>query len=293
MKIYRTDVAGGDYEVIATVDLEVSAVGTSYNDTDGTASNYYKFTYYNENDAVESAFSDEIPGSGYTIYMLFNMVDDVAELIGDKLFEQISRISIENKINHHQLLWWFSPYSKRELKVNHYELLTDDDVQYIALPDNFDKLQDEFSVKYEYNPDAATDEYQYLKPKTRSDFWHKYSDLTADSDDALESYWIDEDNNRIYLGPTPATADMKIYIDYLKKVTTMDNQIDVTECPIPRLITLSVAIEILGLRGDTEKVKELKEQRNMLLAGEVEHNRTQAGSMNMDFKEDYGEGKYN
>ena len=296
VKIYRATSAGGTYgSPIATVDLEVSAGGTSYNDTTGTSGNYYKFTYYNEQGAVESAFSDEIPGSGYTIYMLFSMVDDVGELIGDKLFEQVTRKSIENKINHHQLLWWFSPYAKRELKVNNHELATDDGVQTIDLPVNYDKFQDEFSVRYEYNPDAATDELQTLKPLSKSDFWHNYGDLTADDADELQNYWIDISVSpaKLYLGPTPKTAAQKVFIDYLKKVTTMDNQTDATECPVPRLITLSVAIEILGLRGDADKVKELKEQRNQLLAGEVEHGRTQAGSMEMEFQKDYGKGKYN
>lgn len=294
LRIYRADAIASVYTLLTTINLQVSGAGTSYNDTTGTSEKYYKFTYYNSTSTTASAYSDAIPGTGYTEYMFFAMTDDVAELIGDQNFEQITRKSIERKINHHQLLWWFSPYSKRELLVNQYPIVTDDDVAYVSLPANFDKLQDEFSVRYQYN-DTASNRHQWLKPLSKADFWHKHGDLNAMSSDSLMNYWIDDSTSpkRLYIGPTPATASKNILIDYLKKVTSLVLPTDTTECPVPRLISLSVAIEILGLRGDKEKVDVLAAQRNQLLSGDVEHGRTQAGSQEMEFRKDYGKGRYN
>jgi len=82
IKFYRSTTESGTYSVIATETMEVDNQGgmTLYNDTSGTTSSWYKFTYYNPNGATtETAITDSVAVKGG--YSLYCTVEDIYKLL--------------------------------------------------------------------------------------------------------------------------------------------------------------------------------------------------------------------
>ena len=68
---YRSTSETGTYSLIATSTLEFNNKNglTNYNDTDGSTSSWYKFTYYNATSGIETAIADSIAvKGGATLY---------------------------------------------------------------------------------------------------------------------------------------------------------------------------------------------------------------------------------
>src|SRR5512140_2567874 len=76
-EISRATAEGGTYSVLTTLSLDFDEEETTYNDTGGTTSSWYKIRYYNSVSAVYSDYSDEVLGTGYTEDSLRSMTDEV------------------------------------------------------------------------------------------------------------------------------------------------------------------------------------------------------------------------
>jgi len=73
IRIYRSTSETGSYSLIGTIDIS-SGTSTSYVDTDGTSSHWYKVTYYNSITTKESDFSDPQQG-GVSDWYIFVQTD--------------------------------------------------------------------------------------------------------------------------------------------------------------------------------------------------------------------------
>jgi len=292
IKIYSCATEDGTYELItdATVDIQVdSPDGTLYNHTAGTVTTWYKIKYYNSTSTALSDFSPPVQGSGFEDGSLKVMTDDILDMVNDPKAEYVTRDMVRSKINRHQKRWWFSPYTKRDL-IKEQALKTNASDNFILLSEltyTFDKVKDDYSVKYQHTPDASTDEYYCLKILSKAQFFQEYGDNKADDSDDLAACCIDVANGKLLLGPTPVTADKNIVVEYYCKPSPLENDNDVTVCPVPDIINLAVAAEIEVSRGNIEKAKEFKSERNELIAGDLEHNRVKAGATKMVFKRSY------
>lgn len=84
IKIYRSTAGiSGTYLLLATVDIDVDADVTYYDDTTGRPTYYYKFSYFNESTNTESDVSDAFAGSGFVFYSKKTLIDRVSSLFGD------------------------------------------------------------------------------------------------------------------------------------------------------------------------------------------------------------------
>jgi hypothetical protein len=158
VKIYSSTTKTGTYSLLTTLNLEVNIPeGTRYDDTAGSTSTWYKTSYYNSTTAVESTQSDPISFSngsdGYSQWMLYSMVKDILMLINDKKAKYVSIPEIKDKINIRQQMWWLSPYTKRANRTTRTYTTTQNQA-YITLDANFDKLEDEYSVRFHHEVPA-------------------------------------------------------------------------------------------------------------------------------------------
>lgn len=88
IEISRASSKGGSYSIIATVDITPDEDGTTYKDSAGAVTDYYKIRYKNSIDASFSGYSAEVPATGFGDETLAGMVAAV--------YRQFSRVS--NKI---------------------------------------------------------------------------------------------------------------------------------------------------------------------------------------------------
>lgn len=290
IKIYRSDTENGTYTLLATVDIQVDLPeGTLYDDTTGDTTKWYKIKYYNSTSTAITDYSAAVQGSGYAENTLRFMTDTILGMVNDPDCQFISRDEVKNKINRHQSRWWFSPYTKRDLLYEE-DLKTNASNNSILLSEltyTFDKIKDDYAIKYQYTPDASTDEYYCLKILSKAQFYQEYGDNKADGSDDLEACCIDVATGKLLLGPTPVTADKNIRVEYYFKPNALTDDSDTTVCPVPDIINLSVAAEIEGQRGNKEKKDDFLNDKNQLMSGELEHNRVKAGSTKMVFKRSY------
>lgn len=101
-RVYRsTTGVGGSYVLLSEANMQVDAADlkNKYYDATATSPYSYKFSFYNSTSTVESSFSDEIPFTGYTDYMLKSMQDAVLELFGDPNEETITRTMVTYWLN--------------------------------------------------------------------------------------------------------------------------------------------------------------------------------------------------
>lgn len=292
IKVYSSATETGTFTLLDTVAIQVdSPDGTLYNDTTGDATTWYKIKYYNSTSTAISDYSAAVEGSGYGDNTLRQMTDDILKLVNDKDAQYVTREEIRTMINRYQKRWWFSPYTKRDL-LTESTLDTVASQNYITLPTTFDKVKDDYSIKYNYVDSTTTDEYYCLRILSKAQFFQEYGDNLADDSDELEACAIDVANSKLLLGPTPVTAGLDVVMEFYQKPTDLDDDSDTTICPVPDIINLGVAAEIETSRGNFEKAKELKSERGELIAGDLEHNRTKAGSTKFVFKRSYDSKRY-
>lgn len=289
VKIYRSTTKTGTYSYLDTIDLEFDDPElTLYEDIAGNPTSWYKIKYYNSTTSTESEFSDPVLATGYSLYALESMTNDVATYIGDPTFKYVKPDIIGKMIRHQQIAFWFTPIAKRDLKET-VALKTVAGQSYVNLPDDFDKFDSDYAVHYRYNKVAGRDSWACLRIKPKAQFLEEYGDNNALDDDYLKACYLDDTTSpkRLYLGPTPKTVDNELEVDYFKKIPDLINPGDETICPVPELLTIPVACKILISRGELERAQNLKGDLNTLMAGMNEHNRTKTGSMRMRVRKNY------
>jgi|SaaInlLV_10m_DNA_2_1039722.scaffolds.fasta_scaffold04647_2 hypothetical protein len=91
VKIYSASSESGSYSLLATVDLTLDQPITSYDDTAGTSSTWYKIRYYNATTTSLSSLSVAVQGTGYEDDSLKSMTDEVLEDFGDTEGKELTR----------------------------------------------------------------------------------------------------------------------------------------------------------------------------------------------------------
>jgi len=91
VQIYRASSQSGSYSLIATTDITPDELNTTYNDTSGATTNWYKTRFYNETTATYSDDSDVLEGTGYEEDTLRSITDEILEDFGDENSEEVTR----------------------------------------------------------------------------------------------------------------------------------------------------------------------------------------------------------
>lgn len=92
IEISRATAKGGSYSVIDTVSITPDVeLGTTYKDSNGTSTSYYKIRYKNSITSAYSGYSAEIPATGYGGNTFSGMIDQVLKLFSkqsDRVFDR-------------------------------------------------------------------------------------------------------------------------------------------------------------------------------------------------------------
>jgi hypothetical protein len=91
IQIYRATSESGSYSLIATIDITPDELETTYNDSDGTTSSWYKTRFYNVVGTTYSDYSNALEGTGYDEDSLRSIADEILEEFGDSNSDEVSR----------------------------------------------------------------------------------------------------------------------------------------------------------------------------------------------------------
>lgn len=250
VKFYRATSSGGTYSVISTQSLDVdnADLQTKYDDTAGTSSHYYKFTFYHSISTVESAFSDIIQGSGWRREQVGNIVDEILQEVSDQQEANITRnelLGYFNDINDDLQTNVSKPYDflharrtlTRTINTNYVDFPTDSNGKQIMW--KFDRMDYNFT---DTATDPDTDATYTLKVIPSEEFRNLYSDNTISSttvDDKIQVISLDTSVNRFrFYPPAETTSSTAFYLHYWKYFDTIDSEGDEIETPSPRIYKL-------------------------------------------------------
>lgn len=240
IKFYRsTDGETGTYSLLSTQDIDVDNANltTTYDDTTGLSTYYYKISYYNSVNTVESDLSDPIPGVGYDRTKVGGVIDELLTEFGDSADGSIDRkevIAWMNEVNDDLHTRVQKPY---EFLHTSEALARTADTDYVALPTDSNGNQKMWKFDFlvhNYN-DGTTDKDYIIEMLPIEDFMTRYQDNTIDSttvDDEIMYGAIDTANDRILFYPPAESTDSDAFtLYYWKYLTELDSDGDAIETP--------------------------------------------------------------
>lgn len=232
IRIYRLAASGDTPVLLTVVDTNwADPMGeTVYDDLTGTASNYYKVSYYNDVSTLESSLSDEIPGIGYGRDTVSYLIDAVLQEVKDINEQTTTRSEIlrwandcDDEVHSRKPKGW--SFWKTETTLD----MTADSrtVSLASLTYDFDKLD---HLRYAYTSENQAYDLRFVPLQ---EFERRYYDTTADSSDELGVFSLDFDGNSLLLDPPPATtlAD-KLTLYYYYKQTAYNSEGDTLAIPM-------------------------------------------------------------
>ena len=221
-KIYRAAAVDDTKVFIETIPVDVNEPDkiTKYDDPSGLSTSYYWVKHYNTITGEESDYSDPIPASGYPAKSLGRVIDAVVRRIGDigfAIFTIDEYIDIANEVNYDLTSQSLKPY---RFQKDHEDIDTVAGQNWIPLPTRLWKFD---YVMYSYTSGGQTRKY---KPEVMEfeDWTEKYEGRQWASTNQLQTVAIDEETNRLYLGPTPLTAQTgKIRVHFYQYLPEFDS----------------------------------------------------------------------
>jgi hypothetical protein len=265
VKFYRASSSGGSYSVISTQDMDVDNFNltTIYDDTTGTSSNYYKFTFYHSISTVESAFSDEVQASGWRREQVGKIIDEILQEVSDPQEMNITRNEILgyfNDVNDDLQINVSRPYDFLKTRTT---LTRTANTNYVDYPeDSYGKQTMWKFSRMDYNftdtdTDPDTDNTSTITVISSEEFRNLYPDNTIStttvSDDKPEAMTLDDYVNRFrFSHPFETTASNVFYLHYWKYFTEINSEGDVIETPTPKIYKLYSKAMYYRKRGVTE-----------------------------------------
>lgn len=234
---------------------------TYYFDTNGTDTTQYKFRFYNSVTLLYSEYSPTQLGIGFTEGMAGYMIENARRAAGDlekkfisdtELIRSITRA--QNIIYAHNARYWF-------LKVNGFNSsksilgTVGNNVYSLASITDLGHLS---GISYRYTQGASDYKYR-LRPKEDVEFEELTRDLNRPNDDHPSMYRRLPPDANSTLGYFEIDNKMLtnsigiFYIDYYKKMDTVNSVDDVTIVPLPSIIEDFLIADIYAAKGNTEK----------------------------------------
>lgn len=251
VKFYRATSLSGSYSVISTQNLDVdnATLTTSYDDTSGTTSHYYKFTFYHSVSAVESAFSDPISGGGYRRNQVGNIIDEILQEVGDVNESHVTRrevLGYFNDVNDDLTINVSKPYDFLRTRTTLTRTANAITVDF-PTDSNGDETMWKFDrMDYNYmdsTTDPDTDHMSTITVLPEEEFRNRYSDIeitsTNVSDAKPEAISLDTAVNKFRVWPASETTIANaFYLYYWKYFTRIDSEGDLIETPTPKIYKL-------------------------------------------------------
>lgn len=255
IKFYRATAIDGTYNVIATVDLDVDNSDgiTRYDDTAGLTTSYYKIKFYNSLTTEESDFSDPIAATGHQLRAAGKVIDAVVRRVRDTDYVVLSvdeYLDIMTEVNDDLITQAHRPYRflKRKITLN-----TSAGVNYIDLDTTVPDFWKFNFLEYSWTTGGVTQTYKIKEPLSLEDFNSKYDLSTIPDSDQLLDVAIDEEENRLLLGPAPKTTQTAVVIlHYYKKFDEFTSTADVVETPNTLIYRYKMLAEFYSAKSETD-----------------------------------------
>jgi hypothetical protein len=255
IKIYKATSISGIYNLLTTVDIDVdNADGiTRYDDTAGVTTSYYKIKFYNSLDTTESDFSDPIAATGNAELSIGKVIDGVARRVRDEqyvILGQQEYLDIANEVNDDLITQAHRPYRFLKDKV---VLNTSAGVDYIDIATAVPTFWKFNYLRYAWTTGGVTTTYKIDEPLSVDAFIRKYENSNWADSDQLIDIAIDEDNNRILLGPAPKTSQTGVItLGFYKKFTYIDSLGDLVQTPNSLIYRYKMLAEYYSAKAETD-----------------------------------------
>jgi len=257
---YKTSSTGNWVNLVTGASFYWGKDKTEYVHDAGVSTYYYRSRYYNSATGTYSDYSDSVVGTGYNRLQVGWLIGRVRSKAQDKNKEHASDKDIIASFNSVNDIvrglnrkWWFL---KDEDEIN-----TIADQKEYDLPDNFDRG---YRLKFNRHSTEENVEY-YLKYRSNVEFQYMYQDQEATSDDDLSDYTIDSVNEKLVLGPTPATSDYVLTLIYFKTLDDVETYGDTVPVPLADLYVHYAAAEIWETKDNEKKAQYHKAEFTSML----------------------------
>lgn len=255
VQFWRSSTVNGTYSLVATVDIDVDNADklTRYDDSGGSATDYYKIKYSNSISSDVSEFSDPIRGDGYEALTIGKVIDVVVRRVGDRSYTVLSPdeyLDIAQEVNDDLLTQARKPYKFMKKDV---DLDTTAAQAYIDLTaDVPDFYKFDFLI-YKWTVGGVTHEYQ-ITPISLEAFRRKYDNSNYLDDDQLIDIAIDEEENYILLGPAPKTSQTgKVELHYYATLARIDSLGDEVQTPNTLIYKYKMMAEYYSSKAETDR----------------------------------------
>jgi hypothetical protein len=238
LRIYRsvTGVDGAyDFLVDVVLDMDNPSLSTVYDDISGLTSYYYKVSFYDSVEAIESEMSDPIPSTGYPRGTAGSLVNEFFEEVGDLTQQHMSveeALNLMNEVNDDMLTQSRRPFRWLKAKATLNTALGNDR---IALPVAVYKI-DRIQFTEEDGITDRTDNYRII---SLAEMEYISNNNLVEWSDSLQYVAIDDTTNEIVLYPTPLTSQVgKMVIYYYAKFDQISAMNQVLQTPNTRIYKL-------------------------------------------------------
>lgn len=229
VKFYRSTTGPtGSYSSLATVTLDYDNPEniTTYNDSSGSSSTYYKVSYYNSVSTDESSLSDPIPGSGYNRSTAGAVIDEVLSELGKAEDTELRK----------QMYFWMNECSDdlitRARKPYNFlhRTVTVDSTAGTSIPYPDDMFAFDF---LEYTNQRTTRRYEAVD---EPQFRFQTFDTSATNTNDLASIYLNDDDEVIDTWPKFKTTQTgAATIHYWKTFDEINSAGDILETPVPSI----------------------------------------------------------
>ncbi len=262
---YRsTTGSSGTYSSLGSVALDVDNANfiTTYDDTTGLSSYFYKVSYLNSVSTLESSLSDPIPGGGYGRNTVGYMIDEVlreAQDLNEQFTDRIEILGWFNECSDDLTLRVKRPFDflktrttlARVANTNYVDFPTDSNGNQTIW--KFDRMDYNF-VDTTTNPD--TDVTYPVRVISLPEYRERFQDNTINSttvNDEVQLISLDIAMNRFRIWPPAKTnAGAVWYMYYWKFFSTLDSEADVFETPTPRIYKLFALGKFFRKKSQTD-----------------------------------------
>jgi hypothetical protein len=256
VRVYRAASENGSYSLIATVDIDVDNADlvTYYEDTTGSTTDYYKTKFYNSVTLESSDFSDPVPATGASALSIGSVIDGVVRRVRDTGYTVLGfqeYLDIAQEVNDDLISQMKKPYRwlKKSVALN-----TTLDVPYIDLDTAVTDFWKFNYLEYSWTSGGTTRTYQIKRPLSMEDFNWRYSSNSWANDDQLLDVALDEEENRILLGPTPRTSQTGVItLHYWRKFNAINSAGDLVMTPNSLIYRYKFMAEYYSAKAETDR----------------------------------------
>lgn len=262
VRFYRSTTGiSGTYSLLTTVDIDVDNEDnvTSYDDSGWDSSYYYKIAYYNSVSTDESTLSDPIAATGYEELTAGDVIDKHVRRVRDHGYSVLSideYLDIMDEVGKDLQTQSRRPWDFLKTSAL---LSTTQNQKYIDLSTVTDLWKVNF-ITYDYIHGGQTRTWAFDNTNsnrdrilTHKEFINKYNNGNWTASDDIIDIAFDRENNRLLIGPAPATSRSNVVtLHYWKNFTTINSVGDIIETPNYLIYLYKLRAEYYAAKAETD-----------------------------------------